>query len=150
MCPKLCQDLPSPNHAVHGLLTLIHGHSISPGFRWTPQSYPWRFFFFFFRLTKKSQASKEILSAPSSTYRNCAVVWAFFGIAFLWDWNENWPFLVLWPLLSFPNLLAYWVQHFDSIIFQDLECFLGISNFLEEISSLSHSTVFLCFFSVIT
>ena len=40
---------------------------------------------------------------------NCAVVWAFFGIAFLWDWNENWPFPVLWPLLSFPNLLAYWV-----------------------------------------
>ena len=52
---------------------------------------------------------------------NCAVVWAFFGIAFLWDWNENWHFLVLWPLLSFPNLLAYWVQHFDSIIFQDLK-----------------------------
>ena len=22
----------------------------------------------------------------------CAVVWAFFGIAFLWDWNENWLF----------------------------------------------------------
>ena len=38
---------------------------------------------------------------------NCEVVWAFFGIAFLWDWNENWPFPVLWPLLSFPNLLAY-------------------------------------------
>jgi len=48
---------------------------------------------------------------------NCVVVWAFFGIAFLWDWNENWPFPVLWPLLSFPNLLAYWVQHFHSIIF---------------------------------
>ena len=48
---------------------------------------------------------------------NCAVVWAFFGITFLWDWNENWPFPVLWPLLSFPNLLAYWVQHFHSIIF---------------------------------
>ena len=30
---------------------------------------------------------------------NCVVVWAFFGIAFLWDWNENWPFPVLWPLL---------------------------------------------------
>ena len=52
---------------------------------------------------------------------NYAVVWAFFGIAFLWDWNENWPFPVLWPLLSFPNLLAYWVQHFHSIIFQDLK-----------------------------
>ena len=25
---------------------------------------------------------------------NCAVVWAFFGIPFLWDWNENWHFLV--------------------------------------------------------
>ena len=25
---------------------------------------------------------------------NCVVVWAFFGIAFLWDWNENWPFPV--------------------------------------------------------
>ena len=35
---------------------------------------------------------------------NCAIVWTFVGIAFLWDWNENWPFPVLWPLLSFPNL----------------------------------------------
>ena len=52
---------------------------------------------------------------------NCEVVWAFFGIAFLWDWNENWPLPVLWPLLSFTNLLAYWVQHFHSIIFQDLK-----------------------------
>ena len=51
---------------------------------------------------------------------NCVVVWAVFGITFLWDLNENWPFPVLWPLLSFPNLLAYWVQHFHSIIFQDL------------------------------
>ena len=23
---------------------------------------------------------------------NCVVVWTFFGIAFLWDWNENLPF----------------------------------------------------------
>ena len=23
---------------------------------------------------------------------NCAVVWAFSGIAFLWDWNENWRY----------------------------------------------------------
>ena len=49
------------------------------------------------------------------------IVWALFGIAFLWDWNENWPFPILWPLLSFPNLLAYWRQHFDSIIIQDLK-----------------------------
>ena len=32
---------------------------------------------------------------------NCAVVWTFFGIAFLWDWNENWAVPVPWPLLFF-------------------------------------------------
>ena len=26
---------------------------------------------------------------------NCVVAWAFFGIAFLWDWNKNWSFPVL-------------------------------------------------------
>ena len=36
---------------------------------------------------------------------NCAVVWTFFAITFLWDWNENWPFPVLWLLLSFPKLI---------------------------------------------
>ena len=52
---------------------------------------------------------------------NCVVLWAFFGIAFLGDWSDNWHFPVLWPLMSFPNLLAYWMQHFHSIIFQDLK-----------------------------
>ena len=44
---------------------------------------------------------------------NCVVVWTFFVIAFLWVWNENWPFPVLWPLLSFPIFLADWVQNFN-------------------------------------
>ena len=48
---------------------------------------------------------------------NCAAVWTFFGIAFFGDWNENWSFPGLSPLLSFPNLLSYWMQHFHSIIF---------------------------------
>ena len=26
---------------------------------------------------------------------NCVLVWAFFGIVFLWDWSEYWPFPVL-------------------------------------------------------
>ena len=51
---------------------------------------------------------------------SCAIVWAFFRIAFLRNWNENGTLPVLWPLLSFPNLLAYWVQPFHSI-FQDLK-----------------------------
>ena len=47
---------------------------------------------------------------------NCEVVWVFIGIAFLKDWNENWTFPVQWPRPSFPNLMAYWVQHIHSII----------------------------------
>ena len=59
------------------------------------------------------------LLSPTSVWDecNCVVVWAFFSISFLWGWNENWHFPVLWPLLSFPNLLAYLVQHFHRIIF---------------------------------
>ena len=57
---------------------------------------------------------------------NCVVVWAFFGIAFLWDWNENWPFPVLWPLLNFTNLLVYWVQYFPASSFQIWNSSTGI------------------------
>ena len=41
---------------------------------------------------------------------NCAVVGTFFDIAFLGDWNENWPFPVLWPLLSdmIITFLCFW------------------------------------------
>ena len=57
---------------------------------------------------------------------NCALVWTFFGIAFLWNWNENWPFPVLWPLLSSPNLLAYWVQQFTASSFRIWNSSTGI------------------------
>ena len=43
---------------------------------------------------------------------SCTVVWTFFDL-FSWDWNENRPFSVLWPLLSFLNLLTYWMWHFQ-------------------------------------
>ena len=42
---------------------------------------------------------------------NCAAVLAFFGIAFLWDWNENWPFPVLWPLMSFPDFQCWHIEY---------------------------------------
>ena len=38
---------------------------------------------------------------------SCAIVWIVFGIAFLWDWNENWLFPIIWPLVSFPHLLPF-------------------------------------------
>ena len=64
---------------------------------------------------------------------NCALVWAFFGIAFLRGWNVNWPFPVLWPLLSFPNLLAYWVQHLWSSVGEEksLDFFFSIEIYCE-------------------
>ena len=62
-------------------------------------------------LLKPSLKDSEHYFASMWNEYNFAVLWIFF----LWDWNENWPFPVLRPLLSFPNLLAYWVQHFHSI-----------------------------------
>ena len=46
-----------------------------------------------------------------SVWNECsyAVVWTFFGIALLWDWNENWPFPVLWPpaeFFKYPGILS--------------------------------------------
>ena len=62
--------------------------------------------------------------------------WTFFGFAFLWDKNENWHFPVLWPLMSFPNLLAYWVQHFHKgfgvVNKAEVNIFLEISSFFND------------------
>ena len=80
-----------------------------------PSLYIWKFFVDV--LLKPSLEDFEYYLATMWNECNCLLVWTFFGIAFLWDWNENYPFLVLWPLISFPNLLTYWVQHFNHIIF---------------------------------
>ena len=34
-------------------------------------------------------------------YTTGTIVWTFFGISLLWDWNVNWPFQVMWPLGEF-------------------------------------------------
>ena len=59
--------------------------------------------------------AEDVDSIPG--FEMSTVVWMFFGVALLWDWNEHWRFPVLCLLLSFPNLLTYWVQHFHSITF---------------------------------
>ena len=43
-----------------------------------------------------------------------------------------------------------WCATVHGIAESDTKCSLGISNFLEEISSLSHSVIFLYFFELIT
>ena len=45
-------------------------------------------------LLKPSLENFEHYFASMLEEWNCAVLWAFFGIAFHWDWNENWPFPV--------------------------------------------------------
>ena len=77
-------------------------------------------------LLKSSLRDFKFYLASLWNEHNCTVVWTFFGIDFVWDWNENWPFPVLWPLWSFPNLLTYWVQHFHSIIFRIWNSSTGI------------------------
>ena len=46
-------------------------------------------------LLKPSLKDSEHYLASLWNECNCAVIWTFLGIAFLWDWNENWPFPVL-------------------------------------------------------
>ena len=43
---------------------------------------------------------------------NCAVIWISFGIAFLWDWNVNWPFPVLWPQGGKGKLFFFYIPQF--------------------------------------
>ena len=76
----------------------------------------WKFFVHV--LLKLSLKDFEHYLASMWNECNCAVVWTSFGTAILWDWNENWPFPVLWPALSFPNLLAYWMHLLGFKIYQ--------------------------------
>ena len=71
-------------------------------------------------LLKAGLKDSEHYLASIWNEHNFTIVWTFFVIALLWDWKENWPFPVLWPLLSFPTLLAYWVQHFRGIFISNL------------------------------
>ena len=80
-----------------------------------PSSYIWNFSVH--TLLKPNLKDFEHYLASMWSEHNYMVVETFFGTAPLWDWTENWPFPILWPLLSFPNLLTYWAQHFHSIIF---------------------------------
>ena len=43
-------------------------------------------------LLKPSLKDFEHYFASMWNEHNCMVVWTFFGIALLWDWNENWLF----------------------------------------------------------
>ena len=78
--------------------------------------YIWRFSVHV--LLKPSLKNVEHYLTSIWNKHSCKVVWAFFGIAFLWDRDENLPLTVLRPLKSFPHLPAYWVQYFYNVAFR--------------------------------
>ena len=69
-------------------------------------------------LTSGSSAfSKSSLNICMVDECNCLMVWTFCSTALLRNWDENWPLPVLWLWMGLPDLLTYWVQHFERIIF---------------------------------
>ena len=92
------------------------GHLISGSTAFSKSSlYIWRFSVCILLKPSLKDFDRNLINMWNKC--NCMVVWTFFGIALLWNWNENWSFTLLWPLLSFPYMLAYWAQHFNSIVF---------------------------------
>ena len=62
----------------------------------------------------------DLILASMWNEGNFMVYWTFFSIALLWSLNEIWPFPVLWPLLNFPGLLAYFVEYLRASSFRIL------------------------------
>ena len=91
------------------------GHLISGSSPFSkPSLYIWKFSVH--RLLKLSSKGFEHCLASRWNEHNCTVVWIpghcpYFGL----EWKLT--FSSPWPLLSFPNLLTHWVQHFNSINF---------------------------------
>jgi len=83
---------------------------------------------------------------------NCEVVWAFFGIAFLWGWNENWPFPVLWPTGEIP-VAQRWRESHDMVHIKHLTRGKDSVNFPVELFQILVCsficTVFLCLFIIL-
>ena len=70
----------------------------------------WTFFGIAFSESEVAQSCPTLhdpmdCSPPGSSIRGLfqarVLEWGAIACSVLWDWNENWPFAVLWPLLSF-------------------------------------------------
>ena len=90
-----------------------------------PSLYIWKFLVHV--LLKPSLRDFEHCLASVWSMCNCLVVCTFFGSA-QHSLGLEWKLTisVLWPLLSFPNLLAFLVQHFHRIFVLDLNSSAGI------------------------
>jgi len=61
-------------------------------------------------LKPSMQAFKHDLTSMGDEC-NCPMVSTFFSATILGNWDEDWHFPVLWPLLGLPDLLTYWMQN---------------------------------------
>ena len=75
----------------------------------------WKFLVCIMRLKPSMQDFKHDFTSMRSEL-NCLMVSTFFSTSFLGNRDEDLSFPVLWPLLGLPDLLTYWMQHFDGII----------------------------------
>ena len=108
------------HHDPMDVTNLISGYSAFS----KPSLYIWKFSIQV--LLKPSFKDFEHNLTSMGSEHNCPIVWIFFSTALPWNCDENWPFPVLWPLLGFPNLLTYWVQHFLASSFRIWNSSTGI------------------------
>ena len=91
-----------------------------------PRLYIWKFLVHI--LLKPSLKDFEYYLASMWNECNCVVVWTFFGITLIWDWNGNWPFPVLWPLLTFQICWHIKCSTFTASSFRICNSSTGISS----------------------
>ena len=73
------------------MIQLVDGNLISGSSAFSKSSlYIWKFSVHI--LLKSSLENSEHDLASEWNESNCVVIWTFFGIALLWDWNDYWPF----------------------------------------------------------
>ena len=78
-----------------------------------PRFYIWKYLVHILLKSSLKNFEHYLLACEMSAIVHLNIFWHCSSLGLEW----NWLFPVLWQLLSFPNLLAYWVQHFHRIIF---------------------------------
>ena len=67
--------------------------------------YIWKFWVHI--MLKPSLEDFEHIVTKMGDECTCSVAWTFFNNVLLGNWDEAWPFPVLWSLLALPNFLTY-------------------------------------------
>ena len=102
------------------------GNLISGSFAFSKSSfYIWKFSFHV--LLKPSLKDFEHYLFSMWNECSCAVVWTFFATAFLWDWNENWPF----PVLNLRGFILYLIKIMKTYELDITKCLYNLEKTFE-------------------